>query len=241
MSCCPGARWTRRPTASSARWRTRSRRRPGSGPNGSARRSTAGAQFVQTQFVFDVAGVRPVDGAGPRPRAARAVLHPGRASARSGPGGRWTSCGTRCPGCRCPTTCTAGCARSRRTRPPPRARGSRPRPSSSWRDRRRGRGAPAGGRERAGGPRHPRRRRRPGGPRWTLTCGRRRSCGNPPRPGRRSARSWRRSAPRPPTWPGSAWSATGSSTSRTSARPWSAGRSRTPTSRSPSTCAAAAI
>ena len=84
-------------------------------------------------------------------------------------------------------------------------------------------------------------RRRPGGPRWTLTCARLRSCGNPPRPGRCSARSWRRSAPRPPTWPGSAWSATGSSTSRTSARPWSAGRSRIRTSRSPSTCAAAAI
>ena len=78
-----------------------------------------------------------------------------------------------------------------------------------------------------------------GGARWTLTCGRSRSCGNPPRPVRPSARSWRRSAPRPPTWPGSAWSATGSSTSRTSASPWSAGRSGTPTPRSPSTCAAA--
>ena len=80
----------------------------------------------------------------------------------------------------------------------------------------------------------------PGGPRWTLTCARRRSCGNPPRPGRRSARSWRRSARRPLTCPGCGSSATGSSTSRTSARPWSAGRSGTPTRRSPSTCAVAA-
>ena len=57
----------------------------------------AGAQFVQTQFVFDVAAF----GRGWR-RSATSACTSGAtswpASARSGPGTRWTSCGTRCPG-----------------------------------------------------------------------------------------------------------------------------------------------
>ena len=50
---------------------------------GSPRRSQAGAQFVQTQYCFDVPLFRALHGAGARPRAARKMLHPGRRRARS--------------------------------------------------------------------------------------------------------------------------------------------------------------
>jgi len=88
----------------------------------------AGAQFVQTQYVFDVAVFARWMA---QVRTSGAPSWPGWA--RSGPGGRSTSSGTRCRGWRYPTTCTAGCARSRRTGPPPRAPGwpRRPSPSSA--------------------------------------------------------------------------------------------------------------
>ena len=53
MSCCLGGPWTPRPTAFSARWRTRSRPPAGFRAERLGKKVAAGAQFVQTQFVFD--------------------------------------------------------------------------------------------------------------------------------------------------------------------------------------------
>src|SRR5438270_10382410 len=54
-----------------------------------------------------------------------------RASAPSGHCGPWSSSGTRYPGCMYPMTCTAGCARCRRTRSLRREPGWQRRPSSN--------------------------------------------------------------------------------------------------------------